>query len=316
MLTCSLQAALDVSIMNSGPMSHSLDSSGAVTLTASSFVLDEVPTSRWTYGCSATSAGMIFGYYDRIGYSNMYSGPANGGVAPLFDLGENCSIIATAKGFDGRTTRGHVDDYWKSPGSSGPDPHSVWGFEEHEWGDCVADFMGTNQFKWDFNYDGVVEYNSDGATTLWYDSSGARLYDYGPSVNNGAPVTSLTRGMRLFAESRGYEIDTNYTQVIDTVNASGFTFADYVSQIDNGRPVMIQLKGHSMVGVGYDSAGSTVYVHNTWDNNVHAMAWGGTYSGMKHFAVTVIELAPVPETATLFLMAFAAVPVFTPGKTR
>jgi len=34
--------------------------------------LDGVPTSTWTYGCSATSAGMIFGYYDRHGYSNMY----------------------------------------------------------------------------------------------------------------------------------------------------------------------------------------------------------------------------------------------------
>ena len=62
----------------------------------------QVPTSEWTYGCSGTSAGMIFGYYDRNGYPDTYTGQANGGVAPLSALGATCSIIATAQGFDGR----------------------------------------------------------------------------------------------------------------------------------------------------------------------------------------------------------------------
>jgi len=83
---------------------------GALSETA--HMLSDVPTSDWTYGCSATAAGMIFGYYDRDPrdwYPNMYTGPANGGVAPLTDLGNQCSIIATQNGFDGRTTYGHVD---------------------------------------------------------------------------------------------------------------------------------------------------------------------------------------------------------------
>jgi hypothetical protein len=37
----------------------------------SAVTLGNVPTSRWTVGCSATSAGMMFGYYDRTGYSNI-----------------------------------------------------------------------------------------------------------------------------------------------------------------------------------------------------------------------------------------------------
>ena len=45
--------------------------------------LSNVPAFYWSYGCSATSAAMLFGYYDRIGYSNMYAGPTNGGVCPL-----------------------------------------------------------------------------------------------------------------------------------------------------------------------------------------------------------------------------------------
>jgi hypothetical protein len=42
--------------------------------------LSNVPAFYWSYGCAATSAAMLFGYYDHIGYSNMYAGPTNGGV--------------------------------------------------------------------------------------------------------------------------------------------------------------------------------------------------------------------------------------------
>ena len=145
---------------------------------ASVVMLNDVPTSKWTYGCSATSAGMIFGYYDRTGYPNMYTGPANGGVAPLTDLGQgietpipgSCSIIATQDGFDGRTVRGHADDYWTGYLDPGPDPwEGNWA--EHAWGDCTTDYMGTNQWKWDFepwpNGDGNRENNVDGATSLF-----------------------------------------------------------------------------------------------------------------------------------------------------
>ncbi|MCJ7571986.1 MAG: hypothetical protein MUO82_08945, partial [Candidatus Thermoplasmatota archaeon] len=90
-------------------------------------ILSNVPTSKWTYGCTATSAGMLFGYYDRIGYNNMYTGPANYGVCPLTNLGQgigtpipgSCYIIATQKGLDGIDAKAHVDDYWKSSNSPG-----------------------------------------------------------------------------------------------------------------------------------------------------------------------------------------------------
>ena len=44
-----------------------------------------VPAFRWVFGCSAVSGAMIAGYYDRSGYSNMYTGPTNGGVMPLVE---------------------------------------------------------------------------------------------------------------------------------------------------------------------------------------------------------------------------------------
>ena len=42
-----------------------------------------VPAFDWVFGCSSVSGAMIAGYYDRNGYPNMYTGPANSGVMPL-----------------------------------------------------------------------------------------------------------------------------------------------------------------------------------------------------------------------------------------
>ena len=46
--------------------------------------VSHVPAFDWSYGCSATSAAMLFGYYDNDGYhTNMYAGPTNAGVCPM-----------------------------------------------------------------------------------------------------------------------------------------------------------------------------------------------------------------------------------------
>ncbi|NPA24520.1 MAG: hypothetical protein GXO34_01670, partial [Deltaproteobacteria bacterium] len=272
--------------------------------TVAGVLLSEVPTSTWTYGCSATAAGMLFGYYDRIGYSNMYAGPANNGVAPLVDLGQgfnpdspiagSCSLIATMQGFDGRTVPGHVDDYWRALNENGPDPWSATG-SEHSWGECTADFLGTNQWKWNFDSVAGIESNNDGSTTYFYYGDGRKLYDPVPDPEQGRPATALCHGLRLFAESRGYQVVENYNQLIDARVAGGFSFAEYKNEIDNGRPVLVHVTGHTMIGVGYDDSGSarTVYLHDTWSNSLNSMPWGGSYDNRTFKAVTVFRLAPL-----------------------
>ena len=267
-------------------------------------ILSEVPTSSWTYGCGATAAGMLFGYYDRTGYDNMYTGPTNGGVAPLTDLGQGddpanpisgaCSIIATQNGFDGRTTAGHVDDYWIDNQETGPDPWEASGIE-HTWEGCTADFMGTNQWKWDSDADGTPNYNKDGSTVFWYANNGGKLYDPMPSEERGYPRTGVCHGLRMFAESRGYFVAENYNQLTDNQSSNGFTFTDYMAEIDAGFPVIVHTFGHMMTGVGYDEASQTVYLHNTWGNYVASMTWGGTYDDVAMRMVTVIHLES-PET--------------------
>jgi hypothetical protein len=260
--------------------------------------LGEVPAFDWSYGCSATSAAMLFGYYDRTGYSNMYTGTTNGGVCPLDNSvwgpgiggsdGE-CPLSATHEGIDGRATRGHVDDYWIAYGSTEQDPWITNGWVEHIHEECTGDFMGTNQSSFG---------NSDGSTTFGYYTDGS------PWVN--PDLSSIGRrdgcqGMKLFAESRGYSVVTNFNQLIQGRGTNpnlGFTFDDYMAEIDAGRPVLIHIEGHTMLGFGYDSADDTVYLHDTWDYSTHTMTWGGSYAGHQHYMVSAIQLADAPPSVT------------------
>jgi hypothetical protein len=249
-----------------------------------------VPAFDWSYGCSATAAAMLAGYYDRLGYSNLYVGPTNGGICPLDNaiwgsttypsvVCAECPLSASHLGIDGRTTKGSVDDYWIDYGNAGPDPYVTGSWTQHT-SDCLGDFMGTNQAKYS---------NIDGGTTFWFNGTGAPLYDYTgsePSSRDGC------HGLRLFFESRGYTVDTNYSQYINPYKSTGFTFQQFQQEIDAGYPVLIQVTGHTMLGIGYDAATSTIYVHDTWDYSTHSMTWGGTYEGMQHYAVTVIHPHP------------------------
>ena len=65
---------------------------------------------------------------------------------------------------------------------------------------------------------------------------------------------------------------------------------------------MIHLAGHTIVGLGYDDTSSDLmYVHDTWDYNTYTMTWGGTYSGLQHFGVTIVQLAALvpPSVSTV-----------------
>ena len=100
-------------------------------------------------------------------------------------------------------------------------------------------------------------------------------------------------GLKLFYESRGYTVDTMYNQYIKGQGsdpALGFTYAQYKAEIDAGRPVMIHVTGHTMVGFGYDDASNLMYIHDTWDYSDHTMTWGGKYSGMQHRGATIVQL--------------------------
>ena len=257
---------------------------------------NEVPAMSWSYGCAPTSATMLFGYLDRNGYPNMYTGPTNGGVFPLtnavwgpsFEGKGQCPLTASQNGLDGRTTKGHKDDYYHAYGSNIDPYFGSW--TEHTPQDSVGDFMGTSMFN---------KYQStDGSTWVWTNPEGFPLYDY--TAHDDTQRDGM-HGMKLFVESRGYSVakdgehSLNYNQLIYGYNGNtnGFTYDQYKAEIDAGYPVLIQVRGHTMLGVGYTGT-DQIIIHNTWDYNKHTMTWGGSYEGMQHFAIGVIHLNPAP----------------------
>ncbi len=251
-----------------------------------------VPAYNWVFGCSAVSGAMIAAYYDRNGFSNIYTGPTNGGIMPLDNslwsswtdgagsTYPNNPLVATHNGVDGRTMRGSIDNYWVSYGSSAADPYITNGWSMHTWGDAIGDYMKTSQS----NYS-----NTDGATHFynWTSSSSpltcVNMETYGIDDLDG------TYGRKLFYEARGYTVTDCYNQKTDN-NGGGFTYAKYQAEIDAGRPVLLNLAGHSIIGVGYDNSTNTVYIHDTWDYLSHSMAWGGSYAGMTLLSVSIVNV--------------------------
>jgi hypothetical protein len=257
-----------------------------------SVTLTNVPAYDWCFGCSPTSASMMAGYYDRTSLANCYSGPTNGGIAPLdnsiwgtvFIGGETrsqCPFSATRLGFDGRASRGHVDDYWITSDDPGPDPFIVNGWTEHTSADCTGDFMKSSQ---------SIYGNVDGGTIFYNYVNGSPFSDPGGGNNDGM------FGLKLFFESRGCYVASHFNQYIYGYNGNteGFTFVQFKQEIDAGRPVLIHVEGHTMLGMGYNDTGSTVYLHDTWDHTMHSMAWGGSYAGMLHYGVSVIRVYAGP----------------------
>jgi hypothetical protein len=264
-----------------------------------------VPAYNWVFGCSSVSGSMIAAYYDRTAYYNMYTGPTGAGKMPLdnsswgtwsdgLDTFPNIPLAASHNGVDGRVIKGSIDDYWVSYGSSASDPYISGSWTQHTWGTAIGDYMKTSQSAYG---------NTDGSTTFYnWTSLAAPLYcadmlAYGISTVDG------TYGRKLFYEARGYGVTDCYSQRTDNTIAGGFSFAQYKAEIDSGNPVMLNLAGHTIVGVGYDDATNTVYVHDTWDYLTHTMTWGTNYSGMQLLSVSIVHLRPSMTSAYLPVLA-------------
>lgn len=261
------------------------------------------PDYNWWYGCAPTSAGMVMGYYDIYGYNGVTYDLVLGGVAELSSYYPN-SPFPIDRPLDppsptGPTllcnkaiaSAGHLADFWLSYGSTG-DPLASGRISPSQF-DCLADFMGTSQD----NLNSTGDSNPDGQTFFYFWTDGARmtntdLYSLGYDVYNH----SGTYGIIEYTKYCGYGGFAFNQYILGFQgNTLGFGFSDYVNEIDAGRPVMIHLTGHMMLGVGYYLTTQTVIVHDTWNNSglfgPLTMTWGGTYTDpdgitYSHYAVT------------------------------
>jgi len=254
----------------------------------------------WWYGCSPTSAGMMIGHYDRNGYAGLlYDNLVPGGVAEASTYG---MPPWTALVDPVIASQGHVADFY--PGgylAFGDDVLPPWhGFN------CLADYMGTSQ---------DACFNPNGATTFWYYTDGSPFAE-ADALFWGVWPTDGMYGVGEYLGYAGYDNTQLYSQLIPGVaddlwgyppNTLGFTFDQYVAEIDAGRPVIIQVEHHSMFGYGY-ALPNIVNVYDTWNLGGGTMTWGGAYihptvGPLNHFGVMVLEptggIIPAPGAIVL-----------------
>jgi hypothetical protein len=257
-------------------------------------LIPNFPSYSWVFGCSAVSQAMISAYQDQNGYPNLYTGPTNGGVAPITDTSwprwsdnygdqyPSNPLIASRVGTDGRTIKGSIEDYWVKVDSTAADPYITGGWPQHSFAEAAGDYMRTSQSAFG---------NVDGATGFYtYDTNPAPLTCQ--TLENEGVNNDGTVGRKAFYQSRGYTVTECYNQKTDNTINGGFSLAQFKQEIDAGRPVFINLAGHSIVGYGYE--GNTIYIRDTWnsDPNVRpTMPWGGSYQGMQMLSVSIVKLS-------------------------
>lgn len=212
---------------------------------AENVFLTGVPDYSWHAGCFGTATGNLMGYWDRHGFPDFYTGPTGGGLAPLNSFGANVgirSLWASQAGLDGRPfdQPGHTDDYYVDYESLAADPYVTLGRPEHT-PDCLGDFIGLSQRKWD-DLGGECSGNIDAYAFNFFDPQGQRRVNVTPTDGAGQPIPDIQSGLRAWTEWRGFRADT-FSQLTDfnpiKPTSVGFTFADLRAEIDAGYPVLL-----------------------------------------------------------------------------
>jgi hypothetical protein len=271
--------------------------------------LSNAPSYYWDYGCSPTAAGMMMGFYDRNGYAGYtYNNLVPGGTAesstwplthgsssPLAD-----SVIAS---------QGYIHDFYADDHNRGftnyLHKNDDVKTQFHSF-NSLGDFMGTSQDS---------AGNSDGMTAFYYFMDGYK-FTAQDAVTYGVWNKDGMFGIAEYFSYAGYaaNLGSFFTQhIYDSSDPYGFTFANYVAEINAGRVVMIQLDGHSMFGYGYGT-GNTIDFYDTWSNTPQTMTWGGSYSGMTQWGVTCFTpyggQSTIPESSTFTLLSSGCLGLF------
>ncbi len=298
-------------------------------------ILPDTTDYVWWYGCSATAAGMLIGHYDRNGYNGFaYDNLVPGGLAEQFTYVSGGAPYSPPTDWDATgdnavplanlaiASQDHVEAFYSGGyGAKGDDlPRDPDTFN------CLADFMGTSQARLFDTTDptSIVE-NSNGATSFAFYTNGHKMHWWDVMYRRLSDYDGMF-GIGEYINDTGHTFSNLYNQAIDTYvdsvyppeyfpNYEGFTFDDFKAEIDDGRPVILHVTGHSMYAYGYDdtNGSQTVYVHDTWRLGEHTMEWGGTYlvppagtfssvpvTELSMVAVTVVELGdPIPPPASV-----------------
>mgnify|MGYP006284526381 CR=1 FL=1 len=163
-----------------------------------------VPPYLWRHGCGPTAVGMVVGYYDTQGYSDLVPGNA------ADQTGYVNQAIASQKD---QTTPQHYEDYslpMEDQNDLYPlDDKSEWPSGDEHKNNCIADYMHTS-WSADGNFYGWSWSNKIGPAFTGYVNQ--RNSNYAPAYNDN--VFSSAGGWNLLKS----EVDANHPLVflVDT----------------------------------------------------------------------------------------------------
>ena len=236
-----LSGQLSAQQSTSGPVRPEGVDLGFTGKTRAQVVIEGVPSYLWHHGCGPTAAGMILGYWDSHGFSNLVDGDASTQTLAAE------AMMATDNGFAvcNDLYADHYRDYSCPRDDSGPiqpDKSETGGAHADE---CLADFMRTswssqwNRYGWSYMsdcpiaFEGYVDYISDK-----YQATATNFYFW------------------------------------------DFSWAEYKAEIDAGRPVMLIVDtdgdgetDHFVTAVGYENSGMSYGIYDTWDTEIHWYLW-------------------------------------------
>ena len=247
-----------------------------------------MPQAEYMYGCTPTAMAMLLGYHDLYGYqgkdlSNIIEGTitvkSRGTDGNAYDMDAFDTVIGRAIASKEYVYRFHSRDGVETT----PEQELVYAFKSDnktlntdEW-NCLADYLGTGQF-----WRGRENLSTTEAYGSLEEIYNGRHRDV--TITNGTTTrtvayldTIMLYGLDLYVKSRGYALDYEITGTYRVdANGGSFTFNDYKKEIDSGRPVLITITGHSMVGYGYNAETQEIIFDDCYKTG-QRMKWTGTY---------------------------------------
>ena len=246
-----------------------------------------VPEAEYMYGCTPTAVAMVLGYYDLYGYrgadlSNMIEGDVDsksrGTDGNAYNMNAFDTVLGRATASEDFVSRFHS----RGGKETTPAQELKYSFKSDNktidtsnW-NCIADYLGTGQYwRGNDNLSTTISYTS--LEDVFKNDSYLEITAGSTTRNVRHVDTTMLYGLELYVQSRGYEMDYEITgtYVVDVAGGS-FTFADYMNEIDSGRPVMVSISGHSMVGYGYNASTQEIIFDDCYVSG-RRMQWGGTY---------------------------------------
>ena len=271
------------------PKEQGIDTMANTVTKANGDVLlaNTIPHAEYMYGCTATSMGMLLGYYDLYGYNgikmtNLIAGTveleSRGTDGNAYDMDAFDTVLGKAI-----ASEGYVYRFYSRDGvATTPEQELPYTFKgdttelnTDEW-DCIADYLGTGQYwRGNSNLSTIETY----CTLEHLCEVPQSVTITTGSITRTVPYRNISMlyGLDLYVQSRGYSLDPKNTGTFEVdVHGGSFTFEQYMAEINAGRPVIVSIEGHAMIGYGYNESTQEIIFDDCYSSD-QRMTWGGGY---------------------------------------